>query len=155
MASKQQDSTTSSEEDGERALFTRNVENVEKAKRGLFEQAARRTRASTSAKPPVTDYVSSSMSSYHDDSDQDKTVDPCQLSTDSSDRRSRRLEVCELRKKQAGFSSGKSCCFYNNNYIHYGKFVFYKIRYGPSIIIIIIVIVIIIYSGTFYKKNVE
>ena len=44
MASKRQDSTTSSEEDGERALFTRNVENVEKAKRGLFEQAARRTR---------------------------------------------------------------------------------------------------------------
>ena len=108
MASKQQDSTTSSEEDGERALFTRNVENVEKAKRGLFEeQAARRTRASTSAKPPVRDYVSSSMSSLNDDSDQDKTVDPCQLSTDSSDRRSRRLEVRELKKKQAGFSSGK------------------------------------------------
>ena len=108
MASRQ-DSTTSSEEGGEeRALFTRNVENVEKAKRGLFEeQAARRTRASTSAKPPVRDYVSSSMSSYHDDSDQDKTVDPCQLSTDSSDRRSRRLEVRELKKKQAGFSSGK------------------------------------------------
>ena len=123
MASKQQDSTTSSEEDGERALFTRNVENVEKAKRGLFEQAARRTRASTSAKPPVTDYVSSSLSSYHDDSDQDKTVDPCQLSEDSSDRRSQRVEECELcKKKQAGFSSGKSCCFYNNNYIHYGKF---------------------------------
>ena len=69
-------------------MFTRNVENVEKARRGLFEQAARQTRGSTSAKPPVTDYVSSSMSSYHDDSDQDKTVDPCQLSTDSSDRRS-------------------------------------------------------------------
>ena len=123
MASKKQDSTTSSEEDGERALFTRNVENVEKAKRGLFEeqaaeeqaaeeqaaeeQAARRTRASTSAKPPVRDYVSSSMSSYHDDSDQDKTVEPCQLSTDSSDRRSRRLEERELKKKQPGFSSGK------------------------------------------------
>ena len=118
MASKRQDSTTSSEEDGERALFTRNVENVEKAKRGLFEeqaaeeqaaeeQAARRTRASTSAKPPVRDYVSSSMSSYHDDSDQDKTVDPCQLSTDSSDRRSRRLEEHELTKEQPGFSSGK------------------------------------------------
>ena len=112
MASKKQDSTTSSEEDGERALFTRNVENVEKAKRGLFEeQAARRTRASTSAKPPVRDYVSSSMSSYHDDSDQDKTVDPCQLSTDSSDRRSRRLEVRELKKKQAGFPSGKKELF--------------------------------------------
>ena len=102
MASKKQDSTTSSEEDGEeRALFTRKVEIVEKAKRGLFEeqaaeeqaveeQAARRTRASTSAKPPVRDYVSLSMSSYHDDSDQDKT-----------------LEECELKKKQLGFSSGK------------------------------------------------
>ena len=125
MASKQQDSTTSSEEDGERALFTRNVENVEKAKRGLFEeqaaeeqaaeeQAARRTRASTSAKPPVRGYVSSSTSSYLDDSDQDKTVDPGQLSTDSSDRKSRRLEERELKKKQPelkkkqpGFPSGK------------------------------------------------
>ena len=84
MGSKQQDSTTSSSEEAEeRALFISVQENVEKAKRGLFEQAARRTRGSTSAKPPVTDYVSSSMSSYHDDSDQDKTVDPCQLSTDS------------------------------------------------------------------------
>ena len=62
MASKQQDSTTSSEEAEERALFISVQENVEKAKRGLFEQAARRTRGSTSAKPPVTDYVSSSMS---------------------------------------------------------------------------------------------
>ena len=64
MASKKQDSTTSSEEDGERALFTRNVQIVEKAKRGLFEeqaaekQAACRTRASTSAKPSVRGYVS-------------------------------------------------------------------------------------------------
>ena len=109
MASKRQDSTTSSEEGGEeRALFTRNVEIVEKAKRGLFEeqaaeeqpveeQAARRTRA---AKPPVRGYVSSSTSSYLDDSDQDKTVDPGQLSTDSSDRKSRRLEERELKKKQ-------------------------------------------------------
>ena len=119
MASKRQDSTTSSEEDGEeRALFTRNVEIVEKAKRGLFEeqaaeeqpveeqaaeeqpveeQAARRTRA---AKPPVRGYVSSSTSSYLDDSDQDKTVDPGQLSEDSSDRKSRRLEERELKKKQ-------------------------------------------------------
>ena len=109
MASNRQDSTTSSEEGGEeRALFTRNVEIVEKAKRGLFEeqaaeeqpveeQAARRTRA---AKPPVRGYVSSSTSSYLDDSDQDKTVDPGQLSTDSSDRKSRRLEERELKKKQ-------------------------------------------------------
>ena len=109
MASNRQDSTTSSEEGGEeRALFTRNVEMVEKAKRGLFEeqaaeeqpveeQAARRTRA---AKPPVRGYVSSSTSSYLDDSDQDKTVDPGQLSEDSSDRKSRRLEECELKKKQ-------------------------------------------------------
>ena len=123
MASKRQDSTTSSEKDGEeRALFTRNVEIVEKAKRGLFEeqaaeeqpveeQAARRTRA---AKPPVRGYVSSYTSSYLDDSDQDKTVDPGQLSTDSSDRRSRRLEERELKKKQPelkkkqpGFPSGK------------------------------------------------
>ena len=102
----------------ERALFTRNVEMVEKAKRGLFEeqaaeeqpveeqaaeeqpveeQAARRTRA---AKPPVRGYVSSSTSSYLDDSDQDKTVDPGQLSEDSSDRKSRRLEERELKKKQ-------------------------------------------------------
>ena len=115
MASRQ-DSTTSSEEGGEeRALFTRNVEMVEKAKRGLFEeqaaeeqpveeQAARRTRA---AKPPVRGYVSSSTSSYLDDSDQDKTVDPGQLSTDSSDRRLRRLEERELKKKQPGFPSGK------------------------------------------------
>ena len=111
MASRQ-DSTTSSEEGGEeRALFTRKVEIVEKAKRGLFEeqaaeeqpveeQAARRTRGSTSAKPPVRGYVSSSTSSYLDDSDQDKTVDPGQLSTDSSDRKSRRLEERELKKKQ-------------------------------------------------------
>ena len=114
MASNRQDSTTSSEEGGEeRALFTRNVEMVEKAKRGLFEeqaaeeqpveeqpveeQAARRTRA---AKPPVRGYVSSSTSSYLDDSDQDKTVDPGQLSEDSSDRKSRRLEERELKKKQ-------------------------------------------------------
>ena len=138
MASKRQDSTTSSEEGGEeRALFTRNVEIVEKAKRGLFEeqaaeeqpveeqpveeQAARRTRA---AKPPVRGYVSSSTSSYLDDSDQDKTVDPGQLSEDSSDRKSRRLEAKreqqkkkqlekkkkkqpELKKKEPGFPSGK------------------------------------------------
>ena len=132
MASRQ-DSTTSSEEGGEeRALFTRNVEMVEKAKRGLFEeqaaeeqpveeQAARRTRA---AKPPVRGYVSSSTSSYLDDSDQDKTVDPDQLSEDSSDRKSRRLEAKrelqkkkqlekkkkkqpELKKKEPGFPSGK------------------------------------------------
>ena len=45
MASKQQDSTTSSSEEAEeRALFISVQENVEKAKRGLFEQAARRTR---------------------------------------------------------------------------------------------------------------
>ena len=121
MASKQQDSTTSSSEEAEeRALFISVQENVEKAKRGLFEQAARRTRASTSAKPPVTDYVSSSLSSYHDDSDQDKTVDPFQLSEDSSNRRLWRIEEREMRKKeQAGISSGKSCCFYDNNYIHY------------------------------------
>ena len=92
-------------------MFTRNVEMVEKARRGLFEeqaaeeqpveeQAARRTRASTSAKPPVRGYVSSSTSSYLDDSDQDKTVDSGQLSEDSSDRKSRRLEERELKKKQ-------------------------------------------------------
>ena len=131
MASNRQDSTTSSEEGGEeRALFTRNVEMVEKAKRGLFEeqaaeeqpveeQAARPTRA---AKPPVRGYVSSSTSSYLDDSDQDKTVDPGQLSEDSSDRKSRRLEAKrelkkkqlekkkkqpELKKKEPGFPSGK------------------------------------------------
>ena len=133
MASNRQDSTTSSEEGGEeRALFTRKVEIVEKAKRGLFEeqaaeeqpveeQAARPTRA---AKPPVRGDVSSSTSSYVDDSDQDKTVDPDQLSEDSSDRKSRRLEAKrellkkkqlekkkkkqpELKKKEPGFPSGK------------------------------------------------
>ena len=130
MASNRQDSTTSSEEGGEeRALFTRKVEIVEKekAKRGLFEeqpveeQPARPTRA---AKPPVRGDVSSSTSSYVDDSDQDKTVDPDQLSEDSSDRKSRRLEAKrellkkkqlekkkkkqpELKKKEPGFPSGK------------------------------------------------
>ena len=72
MGSKQHDSTSSSEAE-ERALFIRVQENVEKAKRGLFEQTEaatpRRTRASTSAQLPVTEYVSSSLSSYHDDSD--------------------------------------------------------------------------------------
>ena len=130
MASKRQDSTTSSEEGGEEhALFTRKVEIVEKekAKRGLFEdqpneeQPARPTRA---ARPPVRGDVSSSTSSYVDDSDQDKTVDPDQLSEDSSDRKSRRLEAKrelqkkkqlekkkkkqpELKKKEPGFPSGK------------------------------------------------
>ena len=91
MASKQQDSTTSSSE-------------------------------AISAQRPVTDYVSSSLSLYYDDSDQDKNVVPHQLSEDYSDRRSRRVEQCELRKKkQTGRSSGKSRCFYNNNHFHYGK----------------------------------
>ena len=45
-----------------------------------------------SAQRPVTDYVSSSLSLYHDDSDQDKNVVPHQLSEDYSDRRSRRAE---------------------------------------------------------------
>ena len=130
MPPKRQDSTTSSEEGGEEhAIFTRKVENVEKekAKRGLFEdqpneeQPARPTRA---ARPPVRGDVSSSTSSYVDDSDQDKTVDPDQLSEDSSDRKSRRLEAKrellkkkqlekkkkkqpELKKKEPGFPSGK------------------------------------------------
>ena len=116
MPPKRQDSTTSSEEGGEEhALFTRKVEIVEKekAKRGLFEeqaaeeqpveeqpveeQAARPTRA---AKPPVRGDVSSSTSSYVDDSDQDKTVDPDKLSDeDSSDRKSRRLEAKREQQK--------------------------------------------------------
>ena len=61
MASKQQDSTTSSEEVEERALFISVQENVEKAKRGLFEQTEaatpRRTRASISAQHPVLEFV--------------------------------------------------------------------------------------------------
>ena len=126
MASKQYDSASGSEPE-ERSLFTRVIENVEKAKKSLFAptEAAthRRTRPSTSAQRPVTDDVSSSLSSFHDDSDQDKTVDPRQFSEDSSDGRSRRAEQCELRKrKQTGISSGKSRCFYNNYYFHYGKF---------------------------------
>ena len=131
MPPKRQDSTTSSEEGGEEhAIFTRKVEIVEKekAKRGLFEdqpneeQPARPTRA---ARPPVRGDVSSSTSSYVDDSNQDKTVDPDKLSDeDSSDRKSRRLEAKreqqkkkqlekkkkkqpELKKKDPGFPSGK------------------------------------------------
>ena len=126
MGSKQHDSTSSSEAE-ERSLFTRVQEKVEKAKKSLFEQTEAathcRTRPSTSAQRPVTDYVSSSLSSYHDDSDQDKTVDPRQFSEESSDVSSRRAEKRELgKKKQTGISSGKSHCFYNDNYFHYGKF---------------------------------
>ena len=103
MGSKQHDSTSSSEAE-ERSLFTRVQEKVEKAKRGLFEQTEAAThsltRPSTSAQRPVTDDVSLSLSSFHDDSDQDKTVDPRQFSEDSSDGRSKRAEQCDLHKKK-------------------------------------------------------
>ena len=133
MASNQYDSTSGS--DPEERVFTRAVQNVERAKKNLNFEAAtsipaeaatdRRTRPSTSAQRPVTDDdVASPLSSYHDDSDVDKTVDPSQFSEDSSDGRSQRAQrrAEDRKKKQTGFSSGKSPCFYNNNYFHYGKF---------------------------------
>ena len=140
MASKQQDSSTScaSGSDSEfdtdtRSLWTRAVEkSVLKAKKTLSFSAQsvteRQTRTSTSAQHqrPITgpDDVSSSLSSVPYDSDQDKDFDPSKLSEDSSDKRLRLAERRELRskKRQSGIASGKSCCFYNNNYFHYGKF---------------------------------
>ena len=132
MASKQYDSSSVSDEPEETILYTRAIQNVAKARKSLFEQteaaAHRPTRASTSAQHPVREDVSSSLSSFHDDSDQDKTVDPGQLSEDSSDARSRRAEerlqrdLRKKRPKQTGIASSKSPCFYNNNYFHYGKF---------------------------------
>ena len=141
MASKQQDSSTScaSGSDSEfdtdtRSLWTRAVEkSVLKAKKTLSFSAQsvteRQTRTSTSAQHqrPITgpDDVSSSLSSAPYDSDQDKDFDPSKLSgEDSSDKRLRLAERRELRskKRQSGIASGKSCCFYNNNYFHYGKF---------------------------------
>ena len=129
MASNRNDSTSSSDRDEDR-VFTRSVResqlNVERAKKILtFESATSIpatdciTRPSTSTQQPVTDQddVASPLSSYHDDSDFDKTVDPSQLSEDSSDNRSRRAErraerVAEDRKKKLkGFSSGKSPFF--------------------------------------------
>ena len=128
MPPKRQYSTTSSEEGGEEhAIFGKKVENVEmeKAKRGLFEdQPARPARAARPSQPPVAAQppVGSSTSSYGDDSDRDKTVDPAKLSDeDSSDKRSRRLEEKkkkkellkkknkqpEPKKRDPGFTSGK------------------------------------------------
>ena len=127
MPPKRQYSSTSSEEDGEEhALFGKKVEKVEieKAKRDLFEgQAARPTRAARPARAPVAaqDPVGSSTSSYGDDSDRDKTVNPDKLSDeDSSDRKVRKIEEKkkkELLKKKTkqpepkrsdpGFTSGK------------------------------------------------
>ena len=128
MPPKRQYSSTSSEEDGEEhALFGKKVEKVEieKAKRDLFEgQAARPTRAARPARAPVAaqDPVGSSTSSYGDDSDRDKTVDPAKFSDeDSSDKRSRRLaekkkkkellkkknKQPEPKKRDPGFPSGK------------------------------------------------
>ena len=129
MPPKRQYSSTSSEEGGEEhAIYGKIVENVEmeKAKRGLFEdQPARPTRAArppVAAQPPVGGGVSSSTSSYGDDSDRDKTVNPAKLSDeDSSDRKSRRLEEKkkkkellkkknkqpEPKKRDPGFPSGK------------------------------------------------
>ena len=133
MASKQYDS---SDEPEETSLYTRVIQNVTKARKSLFEQteaaeaaaAHRPTRASTSAQRTVREDVSSSSSSYHDDSDQDKTVDPGQFSEDSSDARSRHADkrlqrdLHKKRLRETGIDSGKSHCFYNNNYFHYGKF---------------------------------
>ena len=134
MPPKRQYSSTSSEEDGEEhAIFGKKVEKVEieKAKRDLFEgqaarpsRAARPARAPVAAQPPVAvqDPVGSSTSSYGDDSDRDKTVDPAKFSDeDSSDKRSRRLaekkkkkellkkknKQPEPKKRDPGFPSGK------------------------------------------------
>merc|ERR1739842_160752 len=73
-----------------------------------------------SSQRPVTDNVSSSLSLYNDDSDQDLNVVPHQLSEDSSDRRLRRVEQRKLRKKKlTGMSSGKSMylCMYVCMYV--------------------------------------
>ena len=128
MPPKRQYSSTSSEEDGEEhALFGKKVEKVEieKAKRDLFEgQAARPTRAARPARAPVAaqDPVGSSTSSYGDDSDRDKTVNPDKFSDeDSSDKKVRRFEEKkkkkellkkknkqpEPKKRDPGFTSGK------------------------------------------------
>ena len=149
MPPKRQYSSTSSEEDGEEhAIFGKKVEKVEieKAKRELFEgqaarpsrAAARPARALVAAQPPVAvegqaarpsraaarpaqGPVGSSTSSYGDDSDRDKTVNPDKLSDeDSSDRKVRKIEEKkkkELLKKKTkqpepkrrdpGFTSGK------------------------------------------------
>ena len=150
MPPKRQYSSTSSEEGGEEhALFGKRVEKVEieKAKRELFEgqaarpsrAAARPARAPVAAQPPVAvegqaarpsraaarpaqGPVGSSTSSYGDDSDRDKTVNPDKLSDeDSSDRKVRKIEEKkkkkELLKKKTkqpepkrrdpGFTSGK------------------------------------------------
>ena len=152
MPPKRQYSSTSSEEDGEEhALFGKKVEKVEieKAKRDLFEgqaarpsRAARPARAPVAAQPPVEgqaarpsraarparapvaaqDPVGSSTSSYGDDSDRDKTVNPDKFSDeDSSDKKVRRFEEKkkkkdllkkknkqpEPKKRDPGFTSGK------------------------------------------------
>ena len=131
MASKHYDS---SDEPEESSVFTRVIDNVTKARKSLlFEQTEaaaphRPTRASTSAQRTVREDVSSSSSSFHDDTDQDKTVDPGQFSEDSSDARSRHADkriqrdLLKKRLRETGINSGKSHCFYNNNYFHYGKF---------------------------------
>ena len=101
MASKKQDSSTSSASGSEieietRSLLTRAVErSVLKTKKNLFVSAEsiteRLTSTSTSAQRqrPITesDDVSSSLSSIPDDSDQDKEYDPGKLSENSSDQR--------------------------------------------------------------------
>ena len=150
MPPKRQYSSTSSEEGGEEhALFGKRVEKVEieKAKRELFEgqaarpsrAAARPARAPVAAQPPVAvegqaarpsraaarpaqGPVGSSTSSYGDDSDRDKTVNPDKLSDeDSSDRKVRKIEEKkkkkellkkktkqpEPKKRDPGFTSGK------------------------------------------------
>ena len=124
MPPKRQYSSTSSKEGGEEhALFGKRVENVEieKAKRELFEgQAAARPSRAAAARP-AQGPVGSSTSSYGDDSDKDKTVNPDKLSDeDSSDRKVRKIEdkkKKELLKKKTkqpepkrrdpGFTSGK------------------------------------------------
>ena len=121
---KRQYSSTSSEEGNEEhALFGKRVEKVEieKSKRQLFEGEAPARPSRAAAARRAQGPVGSSTSSYGDDSDKDKTVNPVKLSDeDSSDRKVRKIEEKkkkELLKKKTkqpepkrsdpGFTSGK------------------------------------------------
>ena len=124
MPPKRQYSSTSSEEGNEEhALFGKRVEKVEieKSKRQLFEGEAPARPSRAAAARRAQGPVGSSTSSYGDDSDRDKTVNPDKLSDeDSSDRKVRKIEEKkkkELLKKKTkqpepkrsdpGFTSGK------------------------------------------------
>ena len=101
MASKKQDSTTSSS-----------------------------SSEAISSQRPVTDNVSSSLSLYNDDSDQDLNVVPHQLSEDSSDRRLRRVEQRKLRKKRGKASPKVKCtsAFYKRNVWLHNSSIHYTLK---------------------------